>query len=80
MPDKKPNRKRDIHFHFCVNEEDEELIRHRMVDTGVISLGAYFRKMTINGYYIKIDLTDVREMTSLLRRKFKQLEPNFQAC
>ena len=68
MPENKPNRKREIHFHFAANEEEAALIRQRMAATGITSLGAYFRKMAIDGYHINIDLTDVQEMVSLLRR------------
>lgn len=35
MPEKKANRKRDIHFHFAANEEEAALIRQRMAATGV---------------------------------------------
>jgi len=65
---KKPNRKRNIRFHFCASEEETALIRQRMADSGIISLGAYFRKMAIDGYHINVDLTDVKELVSLLRR------------
>ena len=68
MTNKKPNRRRDIHFHFCVSEEEAALIRQRMADAGVVSMGAYFRKMAIDGYHINLDLADVRELVSLLRR------------
>jgi len=63
-----PKRKRNIHLHFCVNEEEMALIRRRMADAGIISLGAYFRKMAIDGYHVNIDLTDVQALVSLLRR------------
>jgi hypothetical protein len=63
-----PKRKRDIHLHFCVNEEENNLIRKRMADAGITSLGAYFRKMAIDGYHINVDLSDVRELVSILRR------------
>ena len=68
MLEKKSNRKRDIHFHFAANEEEAAQIRQRMAATGVTSLGAYFRKMAIDGYHINIDLSDVQEMVKLLRR------------
>jgi len=70
MLDKKPNakRKRPIHFNFWTSEEEAALIRQRMNDAGMVSLGAYFRKMSIDGYHINLDLTDVRELVSLLRR------------
>jgi len=65
---KSPKRKRNIHLHFCVDGEENNLIRKRMADAGITSLGAYFRKMSIDGYHINVDLTDVRELVSLLRR------------
>ena len=65
---KQPNRKRAVHFNFWATEEEAELIRQRMTDTGIINLGAYFRKMAIDGYHINLDLTDVRELVTLLRR------------
>ena len=63
---KQSDRKRGIHLHFCVNEEERNLIRERMTATGIISLGAYLRKMAIDGCHINVDLTDVREMVRLL--------------
>ncbi|MDR1669001.1 MAG: plasmid mobilization relaxosome protein MobC [Oscillospiraceae bacterium] len=68
MSEKKPNRKRSVHFHFWADEEEAALIRERMESLGVTSLGAYMRKMAIDGYHINIDLSDVRELVSLLRR------------
>jgi len=67
MDDKQPGRKRHVHFNFWASEEEAALIRQRMADAGVTGLGAYFRKMAIEGYHINIDLSDVRELVSLLR-------------
>ena len=68
MPTSKPNRSRKRRFQFWANDEEEAIIRERMALTGMTSLGGFFRKMAIQGYHINIDLTDVREMVSLLRR------------
>ena len=65
---KKPNRKRNVHFNFFTTEEEAALIRERMADTRITSVSGYLRKMAINGYHINLDLTDVRELVSLLRR------------
>jgi hypothetical protein len=65
---KKPNRKRNVHFHIWATEEEAALIHQRIAEAGITSLGAYFRKMAIDGYHINLDLTDVRELVSLLRR------------
>ena len=61
-------RKRDIHLHFCVDTEERELIRDRMARAGVTGMGAYLRKMAIDGYHINMDLSDVRKMVVLLHR------------
>jgi hypothetical protein len=65
---KQPQRKRPVHFNFWATEEEAALIHQRMADAGVINLGAYFRKMAIDGYHINLDLIDVRELVMLLRR------------
>ena len=59
---------RPINFHFRATEEEAALIRQRMADTGITDMGAFARKMIIEGYHISLDLTDVREMVSLLGR------------
>jgi hypothetical protein len=68
MSDNTPNQKREIRFQFWTNEEEAALIRERMASLGVTSMGAFMRKMAIDGYHINVDLSDVRELVSLLRR------------
>jgi hypothetical protein len=63
---KEPVRKRGIHLHFCVDEVERELIQERIEMTGIASMEAYLRKMAIDGYFITLDLSDVREMVRLL--------------
>ncbi len=58
---------RDRQVHFLVNEAEEELIRQRMEESGIRNIGAYMRKMAIEGYTIKLDLDDVKEAVRLLR-------------
>ena len=41
---KKAKRKRNIHLHFCVDEEENNLIRKRMADAGYYQLGGVFQK------------------------------------
>ena len=66
--DTKTNKKsrRNIHIHFCATEDEATLIRQRKIDSCMVSLSAYIRKMAINGYHINLDLTDIREMVRLL--------------
>lgn len=68
MSANKENRHRAVQLHFWATEEEAALIRERMAAAGVTGFGAFARKMLINGYHVNIDLSDVREMVSLLRR------------
>jgi hypothetical protein len=61
-------RKRAVHFHLWATEEEAALIKERMAATNITSFGAFARKMLIDGYHVNVDLSDVREMVSLLRR------------
>lgn len=62
---KKENR--NIQLHFFVTEPEAELIKERMVQTGVTNLSAYLRKMAVDGYIIRLDMSDIQEMIRLLR-------------
>jgi len=62
-----PRRKRSVHFNFWATEEEAALIRDRMARMGVTGIGAYMRKMAIDGYFINLDLSDVKELVSLMR-------------
>ena len=46
---------------------DKEKIRKRMAEAGIRNMPAYIRKMAIDGYVIKLDLSDVKEVSRLLR-------------
>ena len=52
----KKKRRRPIHLHVMVSEEELALIRERMAEAGVRNLGAYVRKMALNGYVLHVDL------------------------
>lgn len=62
------NRLRNIQLHFMVNEQEKELIQQKMEQHGIKNMGAFLRKMAIDGYVVNLDLSDVRELVSLLRR------------
>ena len=62
------NRRRPIHLHVMVSEEELTLIRERMAEAGVQNMGAFVRKMALNGYVLHVDLGPVRELVSLQRR------------
>ena len=50
-----------------IKPEDKEKSRERMKEAGVKNMSAYVRKMAIDGYVIRLDLSDVKEVTRLLR-------------
>ena len=60
--------KRDRDVHFLVSKEEVERIHQKNDELGIRSIGAYLRKMALDGYCINLDLQDVKEMVSLLRR------------
>jgi hypothetical protein len=59
---------RNIQLAVWANEEEAALIRERMAAAGISNFSAFARKMLIDGYHVNIDLSDVREMVTLLRR------------
>ena len=61
-------RRRSVHLHVMVTPEEQALIADRMVEAGIQNMGAYMRKMALNGYVLHVDLADVRELVSLQRR------------
>ena len=62
------NRKRPIQVKFRVTPEERELISKRMQQAEVGNMAAYLRKMAIDGYMVRLDLPELRERLSLLRR------------
>ncbi len=62
------NRRRCVHLHVMVMPEEQALIRERMAEAGISNMGAYMRKMALNGYVLHVDLSDIRELVSLQRR------------
>ena len=54
-------------MHFLANEEEEKVIRQKMKESGVTQIGAYLRKMAIDGYIVNLDLSDTKEVIRLLR-------------
>jgi len=51
-----------------VTEDEFNTIHKRMAEAGITNVGAYIRKMALNGYILNIDLAPVRELISLQRR------------
>ena len=67
------SRKRNVQIIFWVSEEEREQIQAKMDQVGTENLSAYLRKIAIDGYILKLDLPELREMISLLRRSSNNL-------
>ena len=67
------NRKRPERIVFYVTQEEREQIREKMAQLGTDNMGAYLRKMAIDGYVVNLDLPELRELTKLLRRSSANL-------
>lgn len=62
------NRNRPIQVKFRVTPEERALIDKRMEQAGTTNMAAYLRKMAIDGYVVKLELPELRDFISLLRR------------
>ena len=61
------NRKRNIQLKIWVTEEERKLIEHKMSLVPTRQIGAYIRKMVIDGYIIYTDTANIKEMNKELR-------------
>ena len=61
-------RKRDVPVLFYVNQKEMALIQQKMQAFGTSNMSAYLRKMAIDGYVLQLDLPELKELVSLLRR------------
>ena len=62
------NLEREVQLKFRVTPEERALIEQKMAQLGTNNLGVYLRKMAIDGYIVKLELPELSELLSLLRR------------
>ena len=67
------NLEREIQLKFRVTAEERALIEQKMAQLGTTNMAAYLRKMAIDGFVINLELPELREMVSLLRRSSNNL-------
>ena len=60
------NRKRPIFLRCPVTAEERELIEQKMAQLPTQRIGAYLRKMAIDGYIIYTDTADIKAFTTEL--------------
>lgn len=58
--------KRETAVFIRMSESELEQIRERMEQFGTTNMSAFIRKMAIDGYIIKLELPELKEMTRLL--------------
>lgn len=62
------NRNRPVQVNFRCTQEERAMIDKRMAQTGTMNMGAYLRKMAIDGYMLRLDFPELRDYVSLQRR------------
>lgn len=66
-------RRRSVPLKFRVTPEERELIEQKMTLLGTTNMAAYLRKMAIDGYAVNLELPELKELVSLLRRTSNNL-------
>ncbi len=56
-----------VRMFIKMTPEEKAKIRERMAEAGFGNMSAYARRMLLNGYVVKLDLSDVKEVLRLLR-------------
>ena len=54
-------RKRNVQILFCVTPEEKKLIRRKMIESKTKNMGAYLRKMAIDGYIVNTDTAPLKK-------------------
>ena len=66
-------RKRNLQLNFRVSPQELELIAEKMGRLDIRNREAYLRKMALDGYAVRLELPELKEMVSLLRRSSNNL-------
>ena len=59
--------RRSVKMTVRVTPEEHALIHEKMALIGTTNQEAYLRRMAIDGLYVRLNLTELKEMVSLLR-------------
>ena len=68
-----PKRKRDVQLNFRVSSEELALIEQKMAQLSTSNREAYLRKMALDGYVVRLELPELKELVSLMRRSSNNL-------
>lgn len=59
--------RRDQQLHFRVSKPELNRIHVKMAELGIVNIGAYLRKMALDGYAVRLDLQELSRMAYLLQ-------------
>ena len=62
------NRTRPNQILFFVSDEEKRIIKAKMAQLGTKNMGAYLRKMAIDGYIINVDYTQQKKIAAAVSR------------
>ena len=62
-----PKRKREVQLNFRVSPEELALIEQKMAQLGTTNRESYLRKMALDGYVVRLELPELKELVSLMR-------------
>ena len=62
-----PKRKREVQLNFRVSPEELALIEQKMAQLGTKNREAYLRKMALDGYVVRLELPELKDLVSLMR-------------
>lgn len=62
-----PKRKREVQLNFRVSPQELAVIEEKMSQLGTKNREAYLRKMALDGYVVKLELPELKELVSLMR-------------
>lgn len=61
------NRKRNIQLKIWVSQEEKDLILKKMESIPTDNIGAYIRKMSVDGYIINADMSEMKKFNKELQ-------------
>jgi hypothetical protein len=64
---------REKMYPLRLTDQEREMITQRMEQAGIPTMSAYMRKMAIDGYILKLELPEIKEMITLLRHSSNNL-------
>ena len=62
------NRTRPNQILFFVSDDEKRIIKGKMKQLGTKNMGAYLRKMAIDGYIIKVDYNQQKKLAAAVSR------------